>query len=374
MPSLEGIYLPIFGIGIAHAIQALISLLVFKTSAKVPKFLFIIILSVIVLSIAFIVRLVTNADFLAFTGFVLIRQILACVIIYALLKLDKIEKCIMTFIWVQSIAALLIVCQFLTIPFEFSTFWDIKLWWIANTPDNFAARELILNKVRPPGLYSHAIAASYAMVWCLILVSVHKNLKFSNFFIILFGLAAIATLTRSSLPVVVIVFLVRFYKSPILWLILTFAIIVMLQVDMREELPLFNRLLTLKDASAASRLDFWYLGLVAGSQSWIGVVNWDAAILEAYDFTKNIFVLTNSPHNGLLTAYYSGGFLYVFICCLMFYPLFKNTNGKRDAIKSILYIIGYIIHASFHNNFVGIADWHALIVLTFIYRLRCSQF
>ena len=67
MPALEGAYVPIFGVGVAHAIQALVSILVFKPSAKIPKFLFIVLLTVPILLSAFFVRKVAGADFVGFT-------------------------------------------------------------------------------------------------------------------------------------------------------------------------------------------------------------------------------------------------------------------------------------------------------------------
>lgn len=374
MPAFEGLYLPIFGVGVAHIAQAIVSVTTFKLSWVVPKYLFVIILSVLLLAFCLFIRLVSDADFVKFTGQVLVRQTLVLMIVFALLKIDKIEKCIEIFIWVQSIVAVLIIAQFITIGTDITFFWDLKYAWFANTPDTFVARELIINKVRPPGLYSHAIAASYAMVWCMILVSISNVTRYSKIFILIFGLAAVATLTRSVLPVVLLVFLVTFYKNKIFWLILFALAILFTSFVSVQDIQLTERLLHFTDDSARSRLDFWTLGKIAGSQSLIGVIDWNSAINDAYIATKNIFVYTNAPHNGVLTAYYTGGVIYVLLCFLMLSPLYKGVKGLNGFLKSSIYFTGYLLHASFHNNFVGIADWHAIIVLTMVYRKKCLQY
>ena len=142
------------------------------------------------------------------------------------------------------------------------------------------------------------------MVWCLILVSVMDDVRFRKLFVFLFGAAAIATLTRSTLPAVCIIFLFNFYKSRVFWVTVVLLVIVIFKYLTIDDFTLIRRFLSLADNSASSRLDFWLLGLIAGSQSIIGVIDWDSAISTAYQITHNIFVYTNANNARLLQEGY----------------------------------------------------------------------
>jgi hypothetical protein len=313
--------------------------------------------------LAYIIRIIGSTGFVDFTGQVLIRLVLSFFIIYFLVKLSDIKKAIRFFLIIQGFVAVIIILQLLTANSSFTFFWDIKQVWIGNTPNDFSVHELINAQLRPPGLYSYAIPASYAMVWSLILAFLLRHNKVTKIAILLFGLGALATLTRSVIPVVLLVWICTFYRYKSFWLIISFLSWYLFTLIDLSQIKLALRILSFDDASAVTRPHLWLVGWFAGIQSIIGVVDWHDAMRQTYNYTGDYFVFTNAPHNGLLSAIYTGGFTYLLLCSLLLLTLYKKD---LPAAKTTICIIGYIIHSFFHNNFVGISDWHGLFVIAFM--------
>nr|WP_298927254.1 O-antigen ligase family protein [uncultured Allomuricauda sp.] len=114
----------------------------------------------------------------------------------------------------------------------------------------------------------------------------------------------------------------------------------------------------------------WTTGIMAVVENPFGVTDaeYDVTRREMFERYGDSSLLHLTSHNGLINV----GFQYTFFGYILFaffsYFLYKHaiTLPKSYKILFVSSLLGYLVHTSFHNNFILYADYPFLIILMLI--------
>ncbi|MEA1787721.1 O-antigen ligase family protein [Arenibacter sp. GZD96] len=126
-----------------------------------------------------------------------------------------------------------------------------------------------------------------------------------------------------------------------------------------------------------SRPLLWATGLYAVAQHPLGISDSDYMAVRKEMFLKNgqSAVLLLSAHNGLINIgfHYSAIGYVVFFFFVLFLLRHIGSHKPTFAVFFRLVLLSYLIHTSFHNNFILNADYPFLMILMLIGLAGTSQ-
>jgi hypothetical protein len=120
----------------------------------------------------------------------------------------------------------------------------------------------------------------------------------------------------------------------------------------------------------SSRPLLWLTGLYAVTSNPFGVSpnQYEHVKIEMYKATGVGSLRYNPCHNGFINTgfnYSIFGYLAMTLFLIFIFSYIKKSE-KPFSTLFILFLIGYFIHSSFHNNFIFYSDYDVLMVLILI--------
>jgi len=269
--------------------------------------------------------------------------------------------------------------------------WEFKYTYFKANSMGF--EDTVTFRKRVIGLYATAIPLAYIlasnMVITLYLYIKNENLIFVLYFFML-GMIAIFTQTRSVLLSWIVLFIyliyIHLFKGSFFRRIMTIGLMVIaifsggnFYLNNTEFTEQLNRVSNVDDDSAQGRGPLMLTGLYTVLKHPFGHTKDDytANKEEIYVVSNNLDVLKFPAHNGLLSIgfkYTIFGIIIFFIYLLLMRNIVhKYLPSKYKAFFTVSFI-AYLLNGFFHNNFLFVEDFYALIIIAIIaYEYQLSR-
>ena len=257
-----------------------------------------------------------------------------------------------------------------------------------NILDTFAMEETYISgglgdRFRLAGPFSNTIVFSYFAISSFMLnfyMYIKFRKKYYLFLLIILFLASLLTQTRSLILAEIVLifgylFFAPFKKHAFYKLaILTTALITILVVYTSREIVMNSNLRMSKISSDEGTTDnrplLWATGFYAVLQHPLGITKKEYAEVKRDMFRKygSRGILILPPHNGFINIgfhYSSLGYI-LFVFFILFLLRYINLLKPKLIVFFKLTLLSYLIHSSFHNEFVFIADYPFLMIIMLV--------